>query len=140
MTAQTGSWIFWTFDRHRDKEVPTSKRPLAQKRWRIRLEHALRCCTQCYALETTGAPARGLIGVQKTPDIRNDPGRAPVELQGKFVEKIASAFEAQFYGSPFAALGLAVPKDGCMRLYRLGREAGEAFHETIRSGTRSRMR
>jgi hypothetical protein len=128
------SWIFWTFDVHRARQVSQGRWPLAQRRWRVRLEHALRCCSQYHSLEERNKPARGLIGVRKTPDLRILPTSTVVELGGKRIAKIISAFDAAFYGSPFVSLRFGIPRDGIVQLRSIGIEAAQAFDAALRDG------
>jgi hypothetical protein len=126
------SWVFWTFEIHRRHQVPIAKLPAHQRRWRVRLEHAFRCCSQYHSLKELGVPARGLIGVRKTPNLADLPSSTIVKLAGEEITKIASGTDAATYGSAFAALGFAVPKEGIFQLQKAGIEAGEAFDATVR--------
>jgi hypothetical protein len=56
------------------------------------------------------------------------------------VEKIVTAFDPAFYGSPFVALGLGLPVEGRIQLSPLGQAAGEAFERTLRGGIGAKER
>jgi hypothetical protein len=113
-------WVFWAFWKHRSGKPRLSE----QRKWRVRLENALRSATL-----DREANIQGLIGVTKAIRINGLSGKVRIGIEGG---KAASAFVPANYSSSFRALGCGLWEDKKgAKLTDFGTQLATAFDSSM---------